>query len=84
MANKIDTKMNLKAATKQRKIKIGRDLISIGEVKGDGALFRVMINDVFSGYLQYREGEYFRLAGSAMHDLIFARICDCLERGICI
>jgi len=76
--------MKLEAATKQRKIKIGRDLIAIGEVTGDGSLYRVMINDVFSGYLQYREGEYFRLAGSAIHDLIIARICDGLERGMCI
>ena len=36
--------MKIKVATKQREIKIGRDLITIAEVKGDGSLFRVMIS----------------------------------------
>ncbi|RLJ80385.1 hypothetical protein BCL90_1148 [Pedobacter alluvionis] len=38
-----------------------------------------MINQAFNGYIQKRDGEFHRLDGSDIHDLIFARICKQLE-----
>lgn len=75
--------MNVKAATGRKQIKIGGDLLTIDGVKGDSKLFRVMTNNTFSGYLQFRDGHYHRLDGSKIHDLIFAKICQCLENDIC-
>jgi len=70
---------NFKAATEKREIKIGNEVIVLDTVKGDSTLFRVMINNSFKGYLQNRDGEYFRVDGSCIHDLIFARICHSLK-----
>lgn len=67
--------MNLKAATTQKILNIGKDLIVINQVKGDDLLFRIMINSEFCGYIQWRENEFYRVDGSKIHDLIFARIC---------
>lgn len=75
-------KMNIKAATSQQQIKLGSDLITINGVKGDALLFRVMINNTFKGYIQKREGEYYRLDGSDIHNLIFARICHAMETPV--
>ncbi|WP_443945619.1 hypothetical protein ACJVDH_00475 [Pedobacter sp. AW1-32] len=69
----------VKAATVQRDIKIGPDVISIEGVKGDDFLYRVSINKSFKGYLQKRDGVYHRLDGSDIHNLIFAKICQHLE-----
>ena len=71
--------MNTKAATEQKHIKIGGDVVTIDGVKGDKYLFRVMINKTFKGYIQKRDGDYYRLDGSDIHNLIFARICKQLE-----
>ncbi|NTE00494.1 hypothetical protein G6M26_23385 [Agrobacterium tumefaciens] len=75
--------MDIKAANGRKQIKIGGDLITIEGVKGDSKLFRVMVNNTFSGYLQFRDGHYYRLDGSGIHDLIFAKICQCLENDTC-
>ena len=71
--------MNIKVATAQKQIKIGRDVITIDGVKGDALLFRVMINKTFKGYIQKRDGEYYRIDGSDIHNLTFARICQAME-----
>jgi len=71
--------MNIKAATEQRKIKVGNEVITIDGVKGDALLFRVTIDKVFKGYIQKRDGEYYRLDGSDIHNLIFARICHVMD-----
>ena len=75
--------MITKAATERKEIKIGADFIVIDRVKGDKTLFRVVINSTFCGYLQFRDGKYFRLDATKIHDLIFAKICQCLENDIC-
>jgi len=71
--------MNIKAATEQRKIKVGNEVITIDGVKGDALLFRVTIDKVFKGYIQKRDGEYYRLDGSDINNLIFARICHVMD-----
>ena len=71
--------MNIKAAAEKKQIKIGSELITIEGVKGDASLLRVVINQVFKGYIQKRDGELYRLDGSDIHNLIFARICHSLE-----
>ncbi len=71
--------MNIKAATEQRKLKVGNEVITIDGVKGDALLFRVTIDKVFKGYIQKRDGEYYRLDGSDIHNLIFARICHVMD-----
>ncbi len=71
--------MNIKAAAEKKQIKIGSELITIEGVKGDANLLRVVINQVFKGYIQKRDGEFYRLDGSDIHNLIFARICHSLE-----
>lgn len=71
--------MNIKAATEQKNIKIGGDVVTIDGVKGDSLLFRVMINKTFKGYIQKRDGEYHRLDGSDIHNLIFAKICHSMD-----
>ena len=71
--------MNVETVTERREIKIGSEVIIIDGVKGEQSLFRVMINQTFKGYLQYRNGEYHRVDGSSIHDLIFARICHFLK-----
>jgi len=71
--------MNIKAAAEKKQIKIGSELITIEGVKGDASLLRVVINQVFKGYIQKRDGEFYRLDGSDIHNLIFARICHSLE-----
>jgi len=71
--------MNVKAATEQRKIKIGNELITIDGVKGDALLFRVTIDKVFKGYIQKKDDEYHLLDGSDIHNLIFARICHAMK-----
>ena len=72
--------MDIKAATEKRQIKIGSELVVIDGVKGDVSLFRVMINQTFKGYIQKRDGDYYRLDGSGIHDLIFARLCHFLSQ----
>jgi len=72
--------MNIKAATEQRQIKIGGDVITIDGVKGDSLLFRVMINNSFKGYVQRKDGQYSKTDGSDIHDLIYARICHFLSQ----
>jgi len=67
--------MIVKAATTQKILNIGIDLIVISPVKGDDLLFRIMINTEFCGYIQWRENEFYRVDGSKIHDLIFAKIC---------
>lgn len=71
--------MNIKVAAEKKQIKIGSELITIEAVKGDANLLRVVINQVFKGYIQKRDGEFYRLDGSDIHNLIFARICHSLE-----
>lgn len=71
--------MNIKAAAEKKQIKIGSELITIEGVKGDANLLRVVINQVFKGYIQKRDGEFYRLDGSDIHNSIFARICHSLE-----
>lgn len=71
--------MDIKAATVRKEIKIGNEVIIIDGVKGDTSLFRVVINQTFKGYIQSREGEFYRVDGSNIHDLIFARICHLMQ-----
>ncbi|RZK59556.1 MAG: hypothetical protein EOO95_18120 [Pedobacter sp.] len=71
--------MNIQEATAQRNIKIGNEVVTISGIKGDDTLFRVMINQCFKGYIQKRDGEYYRIDGSSIHDLIFARICHNMQ-----
>jgi len=66
--------MNVKAATKQLELKIGSEVIAISGIKGDDSLYRIMINQSFKGYIQKRGAEFYRVDGSNIHDLIFARI----------
>lgn len=68
-----------KEATETRILKVGQDVIVVSGVKGDATLQRVMINSTFSGYLQNREGEYYRLDGHNIHNLIFAKLCQLLK-----
>lgn len=67
-------------AISKQEIKIGGDLISIDPVKGDAQLRRVMINNAFKGYLQIIDGEVYRIDGSDIHNLIFARICHYIQK----
>jgi len=71
--------MDIKAATFQKQIKIGGDLIVIDGVKGSDLLYRVLINQSFKGYIQKREGLFHRVDGSDIHNLLFAKICQSLE-----
>jgi hypothetical protein len=75
--------VDIKAATLRKEIKIGNEFIVIDRVKGESKLFRVVINSAFSGYLQFRDGHYHRLDETKIHNLIFAKICQCLEDDIC-
>ena len=71
--------MDIKAATSRKEIKIGSEVITIDGVKGDDTLYRITINQTFKGYIQKRDGEYYRVDGSSIHNLIFARICHSLQ-----
>ncbi|GAA3950717.1 hypothetical protein GCM10022246_01530 [Pedobacter ginsengiterrae] len=71
--------MITKAATPERILSIGEDLIVISEVKGDGSLFRVTTNGQFKGYIQKRSKEFFRLDGSSISNHLFSTICIALE-----
>ena len=68
-----------KAATRQKILNVGNDLIVINEVKGDPFLYRVMVNSQFCGYIQWRENEFHRVDGSNIKDLIFARLCEVMK-----
>ena len=57
-------------------LNIGRDLIVLNTVDGAEGLHRIVINSSFVGFIEKRDGEYFRLDGSEIHDLIFAKICQ--------
>lgn len=65
-----------KAATRQKILNVGGDLIVINEVKGDAFLFRVMINSEFCGYIRWSENQFSRVDDAKIQDLIFARICE--------
>jgi|GEM_PF-2836929 len=65
-----------KGKNQQVILNIGRDLIVINAVEGTDELHRVVINSSFAGFIEKRDGEYFRLDGSEIHDLIFAKICQ--------
>jgi hypothetical protein len=65
-----------KGKNQQVILNIGRDLIVINAVEGADELHRVVINSSFAGFIEKRDGEYFRLDGSEIHDLIFAKICQ--------
>ncbi len=71
--------MDIKAAKAKKEIKVGSEVIVINGVKGDDTLYRVVINQCFKGYIQKRDGEYHRIDGSSIHDLIFARICHFMQ-----
>jgi hypothetical protein len=71
--------MSIEGATFRKQIKIGGDLIVIDEVKGDDLLYRVSVNQNFKGYLQKRSGQFHRIDGSDIHNLLFAKICQSLE-----
>ncbi|KQN36014.1 hypothetical protein OQZ33_03745 [Pedobacter sp. MC2016-05] len=68
--------MNFKAATTLKELKIGSEVVVISGVKGEEGLYRIMINQSFKGYIQKRMGEFYRVDGSSIHDLIFARIAN--------
>ena len=68
--------MNFKAATTLKELKIGSEVVVISCVKGEEGLYRIMINQSFKGYIQKRMGEFYRVDGSSIHDLIFARIAN--------
>jgi len=68
--------MNFKAATTLKELKIGSEVVVISGVKGEEGLYRIMINQSFKGYIQKRMGEFYRIDGSSIHDLIFARIAN--------
>ena len=57
-------------------LNIGRDLIVMNAVEGADDLHRIVINSNFVGFIEKRDGEYYRLDGSEIHDLIFAKICQ--------
>lgn len=80
-ANKISNicRMNNQVTTSIKQIKIGPEVIVINGVKGDSELYRIVINNTFKGYIQKRDGEFHRLDGSDIHNLIFARICQEME-----
>lgn len=61
-------------------LNIGRDLIVINAVEGAEDLHRILINSNFAGFIEKRDGEYFRLDGSDIHDLIFAKICQLITK----
>jgi hypothetical protein len=65
-----------KGKNQQVILNIGRDLIVVNAVEGADELHRVVINSSFAGFIEKRDGEYFRLDGSEIHDLIFAKICQ--------
>lgn len=68
--------MNFKAASTLKELKIGSEVVVISGVKGEEGLYRIMINQSFKGYIQKRMGEFYRVDGSSIHDLIFARIAN--------
>lgn len=65
-----------KGKKKQLILNIGRDLIVMNAVEGADDLHRIVINSSFVGFIEKRDGEYYRLDGSEIHDLIFAKICQ--------
>lgn len=74
---------HVKAATEKKDIKIGPDLITIEPVKGDKNLFRININNAFKNYV-IRKGEEYSLTGETqIHNLIYARIIDCIKNNLC-
>jgi len=74
--------MEIKAATEQVELKIGSEVIIISGVKGDNTLYRIMINQSFRGYIQKRADEFYRVDGSSIHDLIFARIANFMMNNV--
>ena len=68
-----------KAATRQKILNVGDNLLVINEVKGDPFLYRVMVNSEFCGYIQWRENEFHRVDGSKINNLIFTRICEVMK-----
>ncbi|WP_316831827.1 hypothetical protein [Pedobacter aquatilis] len=65
-----------KKVNEQRIINIGRDLIVVNKIGGAEGLHRILINSKFAGYIEKRAGEYYRLDGHDIHNLIFARLCQ--------
>ncbi|WP_231465083.1 hypothetical protein [Pedobacter sp. Leaf132] len=63
----------------QRIVNIGKDLIVLNKVEGSDNLIRVMINSKFVGFMEKKNGEYYRLDGHDIHNLIFARLCQMLS-----
>jgi len=76
--------MKSKAATDKKDIKIGPDLITIETVKGDENLFRININNAFKGYVIRKNDEYSLTGQSAIHPVIYGRILECIQNGLCI
>lgn len=76
----MESRMTIKAATARRELKIGPDLIIIDQVKGNEKLMRVVINNIFVGYLHVLNDQYQRPEGSKIHDLIFAKICQRMQQ----
>ncbi|MCX3266524.1 hypothetical protein [Pedobacter agri] len=75
--------MKSKAATETKNLKIGADLITIEQVKGDENLFRININNAFKGYVIRKNGEYSLTGQTPIPPVIYARIIDCVKNGLC-
>ena len=61
-------------------LNIGRDLIVMNAVDGAKDLHRIVINSSFAGFIEKRDGQYHRVDGSEIHNLIFAEICQLIAR----
>lgn len=68
--------MLTKRLREQKIINIGRDLIVVNAVEGAEDLHRVLINSKFVGFIEKRDGEFYRLDGHDIHNLIFAKLCQ--------
>lgn len=71
--------MLTKRLKEQQIINIGRDLIVINKVTNEQSLYRVLINAKFSGFIQERDGEFHRLDGHDIHNLLFARLSTMMK-----
>jgi len=71
--------MMTKGTTPERIILFNGRIIVISQVKGEQSLYRVISDGNFKGYIQLREGEFYRLDGSSISDNKFEAICKALS-----
>ena len=66
-------------STPTRLITFNNRVLVISQVRDDKSLYRVMSGGVFNGYVQRRDGEFYRVDGSSISGAKFEAICLALK-----